>query len=77
MIGTYTRTRNIKFFINPNLKNYEFYKIFDTFQAFQEIQMFLGGVLGAGEKNIIEVEDKYKIAGHGFNKWSFRRESKK
>ena len=63
-----------KFFINPLLKEYQFYKVFDAFQAFQEIQMFLGGVLGNKEKDITEVADKYKIAQHGFDKWSFRKE---
>jgi len=67
---------NSKFIINPLLKNYEFYKKFDSFQTFQEISMFIGGVLGSKEKKIIEVEDKYKIAQHGFNKWSFRKEPK-
>ena len=66
-----------KFFINPILKDYEFYKVMDTFTAFQEISMFLGGVLGIGEKEIVEIEDKYKIPQHGFDKWSFRRESTK
>lgn len=63
--------------INPILKDYEFYKVIDSFTAFQEIQMFLGGVLGVGEKEIIEVEDKYKIPQHGFDKWSFRRQAQK
>jgi hypothetical protein len=63
-----------KFIINPLLKDYEFYKVFDTFQAFQEVQMFLSGVLGRGEKEIVEVQDKYKITQHGFDyKWSFRK----
>jgi len=66
-----------KFVINPLLKDYEFYKIFDTFQAFQEVMMFMGGVLGRGEKEIVEVADKYKIAQHGFDKWSFRKEPEK
>jgi hypothetical protein len=62
-----------KFFINPLLKEYQFYKVFNAVQAFQEIQMFLGGVLGRGEKEIVEVADKYKIGQHGFDKWSFRK----
>jgi hypothetical protein len=66
-----------KFFINPLLKNYEFGKIFGAVQAFQEISMFMGGVLGSGEKEIVEVADKYKIAQHGFDKWSFRKEPEK
>lgn len=66
-----------KFLINPLLKEYEFYKIFDAVQAFQEISMFIGGVLGNKEKEIINVADKYKIAQHGFDKWSFRKEPQK
>lgn len=65
---------NPKFFINPILKDYDFGKVFDAFQAFQKIQMFIGGVLGNKEKEIVEVADKYKIAQHGFDKWSFRKE---
>jgi hypothetical protein len=67
------RVKNV-FIINPNLSDYEFFSVVDSFTAFQEIQMFMGGVLGMGEKEIIEVADKYKIGQHGFNKWSFRRE---
>jgi len=66
-----------KFFVNPLLKDYKFYKIFDAIQAFQEISMFLGGVLGNKEKEIVNVADKYKIAQHGFDKWSFRKEPEK
>lgn len=63
-----------KFIINPLLKEYQFYKVFNAVQAFQEIQMFISGVLGNKEKEIIDVPDKYKIAQHGFDKWSFRKE---
>lgn len=64
-----------RFIINPILKDYEFYKVFDSFQTFQEISMFLGGVLGDHEKEIVVVDDKYKIEQHGFDKWSFRKMS--
>ena len=65
------------FIINPLLKNYEFYKVFDTFTAFQEIQMYISGVLGVGENTTIEVSDKDKIISRGFDyKWSFRKEPK-
>lgn len=77
VLDKWRRTESHRYFLNPNLSEYEFYKVFDSFTAFQEIQMFLGGVLGAGEKEIVEVEDKYKITQHGFNKWSFRKESQK
>ena len=58
---------------NPILRDYQFYKVMDSYAAFQEIQMFIGGVLGVGEKEIVEVEDKYKITQYGFDKFSFRR----
>jgi len=76
-IGRGTGNGCEKFIINPILSQYHFYKVFDSFQAFQEISMFIGGVLGRGEKEIIEVEDKYKIEQHGFDKWSFRKEPRK
>jgi len=76
-IGRGTGNGSEKFIINPILSQYHFYKVFDSFQAFQEISMFIGGVLGRGEKEIIEVEDKYKIEQHGFDKWSFRKEPRK
>jgi len=71
---TIHRYRNNEVFItNPTLKEFEFYKVMDSYTAFQEIQMFMGGVLGSGEKEIVEVEDKYKITQHGFDNNSFRR----
>jgi len=73
-IRKYTHKSNEVFITNPTLKDYEFYKVMDSFTAFQEIQMFLGGVLGTGEKEIVEIEDKYKIAQHGFDNKSFRRD---
>jgi len=75
--NTYLSNKKSVFIINPVLKDYEFYKVVDAFTAFQEIQMFIAGVLGIGEKEIIEVEDKYKIPQHGFDKWSFRKEPTK
>ena len=50
-----THGRKNKLIVNAILKDYEFYKIFDSFQAFQEIQMFIGGVLGNKERDIIEL----------------------
>jgi hypothetical protein len=37
---------NKKLIINPSLRRYKFYKIINAFTAYQEISMFLGGVLG-------------------------------
>ena len=58
---------------NPNLSQYEFYKLFDAPTAFQEIQMFLQGVLGNKEKITVVISDQNKLLQHGFDpKWSFR-----
>jgi hypothetical protein len=72
-----TEKRDDVFIVNANLKDYEFYRVIDAFTAFTELQMFISGVLGTGEKEIIEVEDRYKIGQHGFDKWSFRKEPSK
>lgn len=66
---------NKNLILNPCLKDYEFFKVVDPFQAFQEIEMFISGVLGINSQKIIEVSDKSKIEGHGFDyKTSFRKE---
>ena len=70
-------THKNTFIVNPILKEFNFYKVFDSFTAFQEIQMYIGGVLGVGENPTIEVSDKHKITSRGFDyKWSFRKEPK-
>ena len=65
---------NSRFIVNPLLKDYEFYKLFDSFQTFQEIEMFIGGVLGNNEKEIINLSNDDKIKKHGFDKFSFRKD---
>lgn len=61
-----------KITINPILKDYSFFKNFDSYLAFQEIFMFISGVLGVDNKKTIEISEENKITQHGFNKWSFR-----
>lgn len=61
-----------KLIVNPNLNNYKFQNKFEPYSAFQEIEMFISGVLGTSENKIIEIEDKYKIQSHGFDQWSFK-----
>jgi len=68
---------SIKLISNPKLFEYNFLKMIDPYTLFQEIQMYVGGVLGNNEPNIIEVSDDVKIASHGYNKWSFRNTPKK
>ena len=67
--------------INPVLKNLEFYKVFSTQQAIQEIEMFLYNDLGISNKRsskykgkeiIPDINDKDMIIAKGFDKHSFR-----
>lgn len=61
------------FIYNPCLNDYQFYKVFNSAHAFQEIQMYKQGVLGAKEKESAPLSDKEKILQHGFDTvWSFR-----
>lgn len=58
--------------LNPILKNLRFFRVFDAYTAYQEIEMYIGGVLGMIGKDIPEVSDEDRYAAHGFNKESFR-----
>ena len=59
--------------INPCLKDFDFMKIIDPFTAFQEIYMFLSGILVKKEKPIPEMDDETMRDAKGFDKWSFKR----
>lgn len=58
--------------INPCLKDFKFGKVKDAPTAFQEIHMYLSGVLGNKEKETLDITDKTRAQQHGFDKWSFR-----
>ena len=46
--------------------------------AFQEIEMYISGVLGINNKPTVEISDKNKIVGRGFDlKYSFRKDPEK
>jgi hypothetical protein len=59
--------------INPQLKRYEFFRVFDAFQTYQELSMFVGGVLPGASADMAVVGDKDRLAQRGFDKWSFRK----
>jgi hypothetical protein len=73
------RVHNGRFILyNPCLENYQFYKLFNTVQAFQKIQMYMQDILCKKEDNMIQISNKDKILQHGYDiKWSFRKEPKK
>jgi len=61
--------------INPCLKDFNFHKIMDPYTTFQEIQMYISGVLQTEDKvTPWPVSDKIKSESKGFNKFSFRRQ---
>jgi len=58
--------------LNPKLAVYGLVKLIDPYSTFQELSMFLGGVLCNEAAPMIQIEDKYRIEGRGFDKWSFK-----
>ena len=57
-----------------NLKDLDFAKVVDPYTLFQELSMFVGGVLPRDSNPMVEItDDKVKIAKHGFDKWTFRK----
>lgn len=63
--------------INAKLEDLEFYRVFDPYTAFQEIQMFFGR-LRSPEKPIPEISNPDMIEAKGFDlKSSFRKEPSK
>jgi hypothetical protein len=61
---------------NACLKDVQFFRVFDPFTAFQEIQMFLGG-MAFPEKPIPKIDDMTMAAAKGFDKFSFRKPKSK
>lgn len=57
--------------INPQLKQLEFYRCLDTWQAYQELSMFVGN-LAQPDPVMAKISEKQKVAKHGFDEWSFR-----
>ena len=56
------------------LKDIEFARAVDPFTLFQEISMFVGGVLPRNTNPMVEIVDQVvKAEKHGFDKWSFRK----
>jgi len=63
--------------INPPLKGIQFYRLFGPVEAFQELDMFWGGVLAPESQPMVSIADKDRITQHGFNKRSFRKDPTK
>jgi hypothetical protein len=60
-------------FKNPMLKKLQFFKVKDSFAAFQELSMFISGVMGGSAPPMIQISDEVRKEKHGFDEWSFRK----
>ena len=70
-----SRSYNIEF--NGELKKIEFYRVMDAYTLWQELSMYIDGCLSSPGNKMIEIEDKYKIEGHGFDsQYGFRTRPK-
>jgi hypothetical protein len=58
---------------NPRLKDFEFYRVFDPYKTWQELEMFLSNQ-AAPEKPIPYIDDVTLAGAKGFDKFSFRKE---
>lgn len=65
--------RGMKFIKDPYLKSMRLQKIIDPYTAYQDIQMFISGVLGTKENDMVQIEDELMAKKRGFDKWSFRK----
>ena len=68
---------NVTYTANPNLSELGCVSCLDPWQAYQEIQMFVGGVLCSNENPKIELTDKERVVQHGFDDHSFRKSATK
>ena len=58
---------------NPCLKELGFFQVKNAYEAYQDISMFLGGVMGTDARPMVQLSDKEVHQKHGFDKWSFRK----
>lgn len=68
---------NAKFDSCPVLKEFNFHRHVDPYTAFQEISMYVGGVLTRKETETVEISDKDKRDSKGFDDKSFKHRTKK
>lgn len=65
---------DIKIETYPRLKEYEFFKVYDTYLTFQLVEMFLTNDLVKRDDINVKISDVLKAETHGFNKYSFRKD---
>jgi hypothetical protein len=58
---------------DPILRKFQFIRRFQPFEAYQELSMWIGGVLPGQDADMAVVGDKDRMSQHGFDKWSFKK----
>lgn len=53
--------------LNCSLKEYEFYKLFDPYSAYQTLSQYVDGSLAYPGNIVTDIPDKYKIEAKGFD----------
>lgn len=51
----------------------EFYRVMDPHTLYQELSMWVGGILPRSGAEMVTIDDKTRAAKHGFDRWSFRK----
>jgi hypothetical protein len=62
-----------KLIANGYLDKMQFFRVMDSFAAYQELDMFISGVLPQSSAMPIQIADKDRITQRGFDKYSFRK----
>jgi hypothetical protein len=58
---------------NPSgLKDINFASVVPPWEAYQEIEMYLGTILVNDDINMVKVSDATKLTKYGFDRWSFK-----
>lgn len=61
--------------VDPVLKDLGFFRVLGAYETFQEISMFMGGVLNGSDRPTARVSDPIRFLKHGFDRWSFRKKA--
>lgn len=68
---------NCTIFKDTNLKSCKFFKVVDPYKAYQDLDMFISGVMGGTCPPMIQISDKIKIEKHGFDSTTSFRNMKR
>jgi hypothetical protein len=66
------KNRYYKLITNPNIRDYKFFKQKDTFTTYQDISMYISGILGLNDPDIVHISDRDMKDQKGFYEYSFK-----